>query len=188
MGGSRVGVVAPQLRWYALCVRSRHEKKAHAELLQQGIKSFLPLIEEVHTWSDRKRKVMEPLFRGYLFVRTDLKDRTAILQTAGIVRFVAVGARLSWIPDAQIDSVRAVAGRPGLIQRESYLSSGEKVKVISGPFQGVEGIIIRMKGSTRVVVSLTSIAQSVSVEVPPESLAKSCIGVEDTGVFSRVPV
>jgi transcription antitermination factor NusG len=180
--GARSGVVAsgvlikprrlspPQSHWYALSLRSRCEKKAHAELLQRGIESFLPLIEEVHRWSDRKKKVMEPLFRGYLFVRTDLKDRTAILQTAGVVRFVGIGARLSWIPDAQIESVRTVAGEAGRIKRESYLSSGERVKVISGPFEGVEGIIVRMKGSTRVVVSLDTIVQSVSIEVTPESV------------------
>ena len=72
MNGSRVGDVAAQPRWYAVSLRSRHEKKAHAELLRRGIERFLPLIGEVHLWSDRKKKVMVPLCRGYLFVRTDL--------------------------------------------------------------------------------------------------------------------
>ena len=132
-----------------------------------------------------RRKSCNHSSEGICF-RTVLKDRIAILQTAGVVRFVAIGARLSWIPDAQIESVPTVAGRPDLIKRESYLSSGERVKVISGPIQGVEGINIRMKGSTCVVVSLDSIAQSVSVEVQPESLEKSRIGVEGKGVLSRV--
>jgi len=186
MRDSGAGVVGPQSRWYALSLRFRHEKKTHAELLQRGIESFLPLIEEVHLWSDRKKKVMEPLFRGYLFVRTDLKDRISILQTAGVVKFVSVGPRLSWIPDEQIARVRIVSGRPDQIKREPYLSSGERVKIVSGAFQGVEGIIIWLKGSTRVVVSLDSIAQSVSVEVSPRILGKSCIRRKDSGVLSRV--
>lgn len=67
-------------------------------------------------------KVMEPLFRGHLFVRTDLKDSAAIRRIAGEVRVVSIGACLMWIPDSQVGGVRPVAGRPGLIKREPHLS------------------------------------------------------------------
>ena len=58
MNWFRESVAAPPVRWYALSVRSRHEKKAHAELRERGFETFLPLIEEIHAWSDRKKKVM----------------------------------------------------------------------------------------------------------------------------------
>jgi transcription antitermination factor NusG len=159
-------------RWYALSLRSRYEKKAHADLVSRGIESFLPLIEEVHVWSDRKKRVQEPLFRGYLFVRTDLRDRISILQTPGVVRFVQIGAHLSSIPERQIDWMRIMIGHPTSVKREPFLSSGEKVRVIGGLFQGVEGIVISVTGSTRVVLSLACIAQSVSVEVSPALLER----------------
>ena len=168
-------------RWYALALRSRFEKKAHADLVSRGIESFLPLIEEVHVWSDRKKKVLEPLFRGYLFVRTDLRDRVSILQTQGIIRFVTIGGHLSWIPEKQIDWIRIVIGHPGNVQRETFLSNGERVRVVGGPFNGVEGIVLRERGSTRVVISLECIAQSVSVEVESALLERcpSAAGKED---------
>ena len=68
------------VQWYALYLRSRFKKKAYAELLRKDIECFLPLIEEVRVWSDCKKKVEEPLFPGYVFVKTDLQDKEHILQ------------------------------------------------------------------------------------------------------------
>jgi transcription antitermination factor NusG len=81
-------IATPQ--WYALYLRSRYEKKANLELEKKNIETFLPLIEELHVWSDRKKRVMEPLFRGYIFVKTDLRDKETILMTDGVVRFVDI--------------------------------------------------------------------------------------------------
>jgi transcription antitermination factor NusG len=159
-------------RWYALSLRSRYEKKAHADLVSRRIESFLPLIEEVHVWSDRKKRVLEPLFRGYLFVRTDLRDRISILQAPGVTRFVQIGEHLSWIPEKEIEWVRIIVGHPTNVQREPFLSNGERVRVTGGLFNGVEGIVVSVRGSTRVVLSLDCIAQSVSVEVSPALLER----------------
>ena len=62
--------------WYALYVRSHHEKKVHQLLQEKNIKSSLPLIKTVRIWSDRKKKVEVPLFQGYVFVKIDIqKDK-----------------------------------------------------------------------------------------------------------------
>jgi transcription antitermination factor NusG len=159
--------------WYALSLRSRYEKKAYQALFDEGVDAYLPLVEEMHIWSDRKKKVFEPLFRGYLFVRTDLRNRTKILKTDGVVRFVGAGNRPSPIPERQIDWVRIAARNPSKVSRESYLSTGQRVKVINGPFQGIEGMIMKVKGSTRLVLSLDCIAQSISVEIAPEMATKA---------------
>ena len=156
--------------WYALYIRSRFEKRTDAELQEKGIESFLPLIEEVHVWSDRKKKVLEPLFRGYLFVKTNLRNKVDILQAEGVVRFVSIKNTPSPIPEDQINWVRIVAKRPDAIRREDCIAIGENVRVSAGPFKGVEGFVIKVKDSTRVLVCLSSIAQAVSVEVAPEFL------------------
>lgn len=159
-------------RWYALYTRSRYEKKVNDDLHGRGIESFLPLIEEVHLWSDRKKKVLEPLFRGYVFVRTDLRDRVPILQTPGVVRFVGIGHIPSPIRDEEINWIRILINAPDAVRREEYIAAGETVRVIAGPFRGVEGFVLRVKDCTRVVVSISTIAQSVSVEVPSEFLER----------------
>lgn len=157
-------------RWYALYTRSRYEKKVTDDLRGRGIESFLPLIEEVHLWSDRKKRVLEPLFRGYVFVRTDLREKIPILQTPGVVRFVGIRHVPSPIPDEQINWIRILINAPDALHREQYVAVGETVRIVAGPFRGVEGFVLRVKDCTRVVVSISTIAQSVSVEVPSEFL------------------
>jgi len=154
--------------WYALYLRSRYEKKVSAELGKKGVESFLPLVEEVHTWSDRKKKVMEPLFRGYIFVRTDLHDRESVLRTSGVVRFVGIKNKPSRIPDVHIDWLRRVTAGSPEVQHERYVEVGEKVRIVSGPFAGIEGIISRVKGISRVIVSIAAIEQSFSIQVPSD--------------------
>jgi transcription elongation factor/antiterminator RfaH len=159
-------------RWYALYLRSRHEKVVDLRLREKQIKTLLPMIEEVRQYSDRKKKVIEPLFKGYLFVHTDLRNQVTILQTEGVVRFVGIGSKPSPIPDNQIESVRIIGGEPSRITREHYLKSGESVRVKSGPFEGIEGFVVAMRGSTRVVISVDCIGQSISVDVAPDLVVK----------------
>lgn len=146
------------------------QKKVAQELERKGIEQFLPLIEELHVWSDRKKKVMEPLFRGYIFVKTDLRDRETILRTNGVVRIVGIRNKPSRIPELHIDWLRRVVGKSEEVQRERYLEVGERVRIISGPFMGIEGIVSRVKGISRVIVPIAAVQQSVSFQVPSEFL------------------
>lgn len=159
--------ISDSRRWYALYLRSRHEKIVDMRLREKGIETFLPMIEEVRRYSDRKKKVLEPLFRGYLFVRTDLKNRLPILQTDGVVNLVGIGMRPSPIPEKEIEWIRIAGARPSTIKRECYITKGERVRVKGGPFEGIEGYVLAVKGSMRVVVSVERIGQSLSVEVGP---------------------
>ena len=157
-------------QWYALYLRSRHEKKVYDDLGKKNIETFLPLIEEVHLWSDRKKKVQEPLFRGYIFVKTDLRDKETILMTNGVVRFVGINHKPSSIPESQIDWLQRIISESIEVLRERYLNVGERVRVTSGPLIGVEGIVTRIQGVSRVIVSIAAIEQSVSIQVPAELL------------------
>jgi transcription antitermination factor NusG len=157
------------MKWYALYLRSRYEQKTHAELTKKGIESFLPLIEVTRIWSDRKKKIKEPLFRGYLFVKTDLRNTIDIVQTDGVVRLVGIG-RPSPIPEEQINWIRLLTEHPEIIQREKYISIGQKVRVIAGIFGGLEGFVMKEKGTHKVVVTIESIQQSVSLEIPASQL------------------
>jgi transcription antitermination factor NusG len=157
-------------RWYALYLRSRYEKKVHTELQKKNVESFLPLVEELHTWSDRKKKIQEPLFRGYIFIKSDLQNKSSILMTDGVVRFVGLNNKPSSIPDLQIDWLRRIVNESIEMRLERYLSIGERVRVVVGPLKGVEGIVTRLQGVSRVVVSIAAIEQSVSMQMPANYL------------------
>ena len=84
--------------WYVLYTRSRHEKKVDTLLKQQNINSFFPQIKEIKQWSDRKKKMLVPLFPNYLFVQSDPRDFWKIKSTPGIVGFVGQRAEKGPVP------------------------------------------------------------------------------------------
>jgi transcription antitermination factor NusG len=158
-------------RWYVLYLRSRYEKRVHEELLRRGIESFLPVVTEVRQWSDRKKKVEVPLFPGYDFVRIELTQKLRVLQVEGVVKFVSIGnSRPDPVPDEQIESLKLVIVTPRTLRKENPLHGGELVRVKSGPLAGAQGFVVRAKNSTRVVISIESIQQAVSVEVSADQL------------------
>ena len=89
--------------WHVIYVRSQQEKKVHQILLNKGVESSLPLIKTIKRWSDRKKRVEMPLFKGYVFVRIDItKEKLNILKTDGVVKFIGIRGKPSKIPDEQI--------------------------------------------------------------------------------------
>ena len=164
------GVGRDRVKWYAIYVRSRFEKKVYAELVKK-VECFLPLIENVRTWSDRKKKVQEPLFRGYVFVRIDIQNRLRVLETNGVVKFVGIRDRASAIPEEQINWIKIALRSPDAVKKEQYPYIGQKVEVVVGFFKGIRGVVSQWKGKTRLVISVDSISQAISFEVQPEFLS-----------------
>ena len=157
--------------WYVIYVRSRHEKTVHSALLDKGIDASLPMRTVVREWSDRKKKVKLPLFRGYIFVNIDLKiDNLNVLQTPGVVKFIGIRKEPSRIPDEQIHWIHLMAAESTTVRAEKEIPVGERVRVIIGPFKGIKGVVKRVGGRSRLVVLMESIMQAVSVEIKPEHI------------------
>jgi transcription antitermination factor NusG len=92
-------------KWYAVYVRSRHEKSVHEFFFRKGIESSLTLKSIYRQWSDRKKKVEVPLFRGYVFVNIDIsKEKLSVLQMDGVVKFVTFCNKTVSIPEADQSS------------------------------------------------------------------------------------
>ena len=157
--------------WYAIYVRSRQEKKVHQLLLEKGVESSLPLIKTTRKWSDRKKKVEIPLFRGYVFVNIYIKkDKLNILQTDGVVKFIGIRNEPSRIPDEEIHWVHMMVEKSDTVQSEAEIPVGQKVRVTCGPFKGVEGVAMRAGNQSRLVIVIETIMHSVSVEINPNYL------------------
>ena len=159
--------------WYAVYVRSRQEKKVHQLFKERGIESSLPLIKTTRKWSDRKKKVEIPLFRGYVFVKIDVgRDKLNILQTDGVVKFIGIRNKPSRIPDEEIHWVHMMVEKSDTVQNEKEIPEGQKVRVTVGPFKGVEGVAMRAGNQSRLVVVIESIIHAVSIEISPNYLKK----------------
>ena len=154
-----------QPSWFALHACAQHEKRIAAELQRRGIENFLPLDRSVRQWKDRRVYLDMPLFPGYLFVRLALQEKLKALQVPGVVRLVGFAGQPCALPDDEVAALRAGISAGLNFQPHPFLSVGCRVRLIRGPLTGFSGILLRKKNACRVVLSLSLIAQSASVEV-----------------------
>jgi transcription antitermination factor NusG len=153
------------LRWYAIRTRSRHEKLVRDRLASQGIEILLPTVIRLSQWKDRKKQVEFPLFSGYCFARFPWMERTPILMVSGVVEIVGSGGRGESIPDREIGAIQALMASALPYDAHPYLREGMTVKVIRGPLEGVEGVLLRKAKRYRLVVSVHLIQQAAAVEL-----------------------
>ena len=95
-------------KWFAIYVKSRCEKKVNKQLEDIGVESFLPLITRVKQWSDRKKKVEEPLFRSYLFVHISDGDYYNVLNVNGVVKYICFERKAVEVPENQITAIKCI--------------------------------------------------------------------------------
>lgn len=159
-------------KWRVFYTMPRAEKKCESQLLEKSIETFLPKRKVVRNWSDRKKKVVEPLFANYIFARVNEKERISVLQTQGIVRCVSFNGRPAIVSPQEIDQLRLLQKKPDLI--EPYYGilppKGTEVSIESGPLRGLKGLISDHKGKSRVIVNVPSIKQCVRIVIPASEL------------------
>lgn len=154
-------------QWYALHTKARHEKVVEQRLQQKGVTTYLPMITEVHRWSDRKKKVQLPLFSCYLFAKLapTKVDRLRVLCVDGVFSFVGPGGEGTPIPEAQIEGVRALVEGGLPCSTHPFLKVGQRVRVRSGALDGLEGILVDRNGDSTLVISIDAIQRSLAVRV-----------------------
>ena len=163
---SQLTAHSSQNKWFAIYVRSRHEKSVYSELQQKGIESSLPLVTQTRQWSDRRKKVEVPLFRGYVFVNIDIsKDKMNVLQTDGVVKFVTFCNKTVSIPSEQMYWLDQLVISKLDLEHETDFPSGTDVDVLFGPLKGLQGRVKQKNSKTRLVVWFDTIMQGVSVEI-----------------------
>ncbi len=150
---------------YALRVRSNFERLTATHLENRGYTPFLPLYRSRRTWSDRLKEIDLPLFPGYVFCQFDISKRLPVLLTPGVVSIVGAGRQPIPVESEEIAALRAISSSNCPAAPWPYLRSGRQVRIVRGPFVGTEGILIKILKAYRIVVSVTLLQRSVSVEI-----------------------
>jgi transcription antitermination factor NusG len=160
------GALLQDFRWYALHTRARHERVVESRLREHGMETYLPVLQEVHRWSDRKKKVEVPLFSCYVFIRCALApaDRTVVYQIDSVLGFVGTRGTAFPIPDEQIESVRNVLCHAAC-RSHPFLKVGQRVRVRGGALDGIEGVFLSENGDHSLVISIDAIQRSIAVRV-----------------------
>lgn len=156
----------PQPQWYAIHVRSRHEKKVVEELEFKGVPNFLPLIRQVRRWSDRKKTVEFPVFSCYVFVQIPPTPtaRVSVLGSYGVLGFVGPNHGTE-IPAEQIESIRRLVLNDVHVTPESYVKVGQRVRIRGGALDGLEGVLAGCGKDQKLIVSVDTIQRSISVSL-----------------------
>ena len=165
--GYNIEVGDPDARWYAVWTRSRQEKVAAAALTLLGIYHYLPLNSELRRWSDRMQMVEVPLFTGYLFVCINLlnNSKLQVLKVLGIAGFVGTQAGPITIPGQQIEDIRTVLSAGVECSVQPFLKQGDRVRVVRGALAGVEGTLVHANSTSRLLISIEMIRQSLSLNI-----------------------
>jgi transcription antitermination factor NusG len=152
-------------RWFAAYTCSNHERRAASHFKMRAVDHFLPVYRSERHWKDRKVRLDLPLFPGYIFVRLAADARLRVLEVPGVVRLVGFNGQPYPLPESEIESLRRGVLNDARIVPHLYLQAGSRVRIVGGPLEGTEGILVRRKNVHRVVLSLDLIARSVAVEV-----------------------
>jgi transcriptional antiterminator RfaH len=152
--------------WHVLYLKPRTEKKFAEHCQLHRFSHYLPLRQETKVYQRRKVTVHKPVFPGYFFVAFDPEGRATLLKTNYIVRILKPHSRRQLLHQlAQVR--RALRADPTLVT-EKGLDKGRRVRITSGPFMGVEGVVETVKGRTKVRLNVEMVGRAVVVEVEKE--------------------
>jgi len=151
--------------WYALYTRHQHEKMVDQVLTNKGFNTFLPLYATTHNWKDRTKALRLPLFPCYVFLKGGIDRRLHILTTPGVYGLVSSAGEPAAIPDIEIEAIRRAVESGARVEAHPYLKCGNWVRVKSGPLTGIEGILLRKKNVSRLVLSVGILGTAAAIEV-----------------------
>jgi transcription antitermination factor NusG len=150
-------------RWFALKTRSRQEKALARALAAAGVDHYLPLVERVRYHGHRKRTVTEPLFATYLFLHGTIETTYFALATRRVASVIPVSDQDRLVHE--IEQIREALARRGALVPERYLKRGRRVRVTSGPFKGIEGLIEEVPKTDRLVLQVEALGRATSLEI-----------------------
>jgi transcriptional antiterminator NusG len=162
-----LGLASGELNWYAVHTKARHEKRVAAQFEEKRVYTFLPLLNQVHRWSDRRSKVEIPMFSCYAFVRMvqTIEERLKVLRTPGVLGFVGSERQGTSIPDEQIENLRKAISENIPCYPHPFISAGKRVRIRGGSLDGMEGILVGRSGEKNLVVSVDLLHRSVAIRV-----------------------
>lgn len=156
--------------WYAIQVRPKSERFVAQHLTGKGYETFVPMYVARRKWSDRVKQSEQPLIPNYVFCEMGGDVVAPIVTTPSVIRFVGCGREIYPIEPHEMDALQRVnahrlgAPWPGF-------SEGQSVEIQEGPLTGLRGVLVRIKGGHRLVLTVSQLQRSISVEIDEAAVA-----------------
>ena len=160
-----------QAQWYAVYTKPRSEKKLADRLNDRGIEAYLPLRKTLKQWSDRKKRVEEPLISSYVFVNIVQSDYFEVLNTPGAVRYIWFSGKPATIPAKQIQVLKIITGTDMEVESvPTNLPKGSHVRIVSGPLRELTGELLNYAGKHKVIIRIDHIEKALLLSISPHLL------------------
>lgn len=148
--------------WFVIYTKPQQELKVSDQLNTIGIEAYCPYKEEVRQWSDRKKKVLVPLIKSYVFVRIDYQNRLQVFNSPGVVRYLFWLGKPAIVYDSEINALKESLSKPYTSIKVETLVPGQRMVITSGPFNDKEGTIVKVS-SKYVTVALDQLGMLVTI-------------------------
>jgi len=159
--------------WYLVVTKPQSEFKAQENLLRQGYKTYLPLIQTSHRRNGKIVNQTKAFFPRYLFIslNRETDNWSPIRSTIGVAGMVRFGGMPAVVPENMIDNLKKNENEFGLqVTEKRELKLGDKVEIIDGPFQGYKAIYQKMRSIERVSVLLDIVGKNTQVTLSVHEL------------------
>ena len=166
-GNQRYIMETNNLHWFAVYTQPRWEKKVAGLLDQNGIENYCPLNKVVKQWSDRKKIVLEPLFKSYVFVRVKDAEKWDLKNVNGILNFVYWLGKPARIKEEDIFTIKKFLNEFSDVQIEevSGLAINAKVRVKQGLLMNYNGILVELNGNrAKVIIETLGVQMSANFD------------------------
>jgi len=154
--------------WFVFYTYPKAEKYVQALLTDAGFEVYLPLMEVVRQWHDRRKKLQLPIFPNYIFVKIDIRKIYEVLKFPRIVQCIRFNNKPCHLREDEIELIRNIENNSTNIIVSGKLKKGEWVTLQGGPLNGMKGIIQECNQSRYIIVNLYSLAYSLKVSLKPE--------------------
>jgi transcription antitermination factor NusG len=155
-------------RWWVAHTKARNEKAFAWELCRRGTGYFLPMVERVTMSGGRKRHVLMPLFPSYVFFCGSEDDRYEALKTNRLCQTLEVRYQEELVAELSVIE-QALSGKAEL-DLYPFAVEGQRCRIVKGPFQGLEGVVVRRKEVARLVLEVGILGQGASLEIDADLL------------------
>src|SRR6187402_157606 len=137
------------LHWFAVYTKPRWEKKVAQVLDDNGIENYCPLNKVIKQWSDRKKVIMEPIFKSYVFVRVPDETKWELRKIDGIINFVHWLGKPAKVKDEDILTIRKFLNEftDVTVEQLQPLQVNSKVRIKQGVLMNYHGILVEIHGS-----------------------------------------
>lgn len=143
--------------WHVVYTKPNWEKKVADFLDKKGIEQYCPLNKMQKLRHDREKIVWEPLFKSYVFIKTNEQSLSEVKTISGIVNFVYWLGKPAVVKNEEIEAIREFLRQHKTVQLEKInVNVNDMVKVVSGPLIHREGKIVQISNQA-VKITLPSI-------------------------------